>query len=504
MKAADAQLRRAVVVLLMAWVLLVSLFAPSDPPMPMVATAAYATTCPPPPTANVVIKITDSDGNMRSVFCTGEVVNLEALLQCTVVKPADSWFNWTSPTNASGTPLQTITFIPRVPTPAGQSNWGICTVTGIARFLANPPCSTLTNLPFKATGTNWFIIVVVDLAIFNGQGGAQVPDGNEETVGAFTVANLNDSNGNGTIDKDDANVTGEVDLMKIVLRKPTFDLGGMVTLSVTAGGAKIKVWESATKGTAVNLPAQFNVSDLPKTLWVEGIAKSGALRDIELVLDYKGCKDHVKTTLIWAEKNDFKNKLTDALWGNAGNPLKNTFSQIYGGKFGKQLANPPVNVQYAMGMEFTVFPNGIGAEPGVKFDVTRQIEFHDWIIDKTSVSDLGSETFPAGDKANDDKGQSDEDNSPQNNHVYSIDGPGIGIKAQYDEFISRNNFKEYVRVRLDGAQPAGDTLDGSRCSDKAPWHARFGLTKGADGKWQENPARPNDVDQTHIIIGNAP
>ena len=92
-------------------------------------------------------------------------------------------------------------------------------------------------------------------------------------------------------------------------------------------------------------------------------------------------------------------------------------------------------------------------------------------------------------------------------HIYVIDGPGIGIVAGHNGYVSRNNFKEYVRVRFDGITPSGNTVSGSRCSDKVPWHARFDLVKGAGGLWVGNPASParnNDVDEGHITIGTAP
>jgi hypothetical protein len=81
----------------------------------------------------------------------------------------------------------------------------------------------------------------VELTIHHGQSGAAVDNSKEETEGAFTVANKNDTNGDGNIDKDQNPVTAtargiaEVDLMKLIIHKPFPDLGGNVVLSCQGG-----------------------------------------------------------------------------------------------------------------------------------------------------------------------------------------------------------------------------------------------------------------------------
>jgi len=79
-------------------------------------------------------------------------------------------------------------------------------------------------------------------------------------------------------------VTGEDDLVAISLDTGPDDLDyGWVTLSATAGGSKIRVWEEATKGTQVNLPKTWNMpgDTVPATLYVEGYSTSGDVRDVE-------------------------------------------------------------------------------------------------------------------------------------------------------------------------------------------------------------------------------
>ena len=123
----------------------------------------------------------------------------------------------------------------------------------------------------------------------------------EITPGGFIALNSDDDDDDGVIDYDDGynkdGVPGndddsnpdEDDLVKLTLNKvwPT-DLTGNVTLKAIAGGAKIKIWGSQTKGgTPITLPETYDTpSDLPEELWVEGIEASSSVRDITLALEY--------------------------------------------------------------------------------------------------------------------------------------------------------------------------------------------------------------------------
>ena len=360
---------------------------------------------------------------------------------------------------------------------------------------------------------NVILVPRVNLSIANGQGGSLLAEDKEENPGAFAVANLNDTDGDTMKDKDDNDVTGEKDLMKLVLDKPDPDKGGSVTLTVTPN--TVKLWEQSTKGTEVTLRT-FATTDLPKTFWVEATAKSGALRDIEIKAEYKGGFDTIKATAVWATKTGFKNKLADARWGDADDPLKTTFTSAYGGKFGIQYGAPPVNVQYAMGMEFEVSPPGLLSEPQVKFDVTRQKEKTSWSIDGAAVTQEDLEYWPGRsaitsdgptgvdvDKSNDDAGSDDEDSTPDNDHIYSIDGPGHANDGGHDQYIRRLIFLEYVRVRFDGTAPFGNTNEGSRCSDKASWYAHMWSEK--DGaNYKERAGKGSGVEEGYKAILPAP
>jgi hypothetical protein len=66
-------------------------------------------------------------------------------------------------------------------------------------------------------------------------------------------------------------------------------LPGKVTLSATAGGSRIRVWQDAGRTTPVPLTtgAVWNAgAAIPGTLYVEGVAPSAALRDVALRLEY--------------------------------------------------------------------------------------------------------------------------------------------------------------------------------------------------------------------------
>jgi hypothetical protein len=168
-----------------------------------------------------------------------------------------------------------------------------------------------------------------------------------------------------------------------------------------------------------------------------------------------------------------------------------------------------VGISYNIGFQFTVFPSQIGNEANVKFDVTRQAEGKIWSLNTQppKVRLEGEKTFPNGDLANDnveDGPDRDNDNTPTNNHLYSIDGPGIPtIITTDEEFIFRANFHEYVRVKIDGQQPTGNVLSGSRCSLKTPWHVRISAIN-SNGTYEQNSAKPNDVTEGHIAIPNQP
>jgi hypothetical protein len=372
-------------------------------------------------------------------------------------------------------------------------------------------------------------LLPVEFNIFSGQNAAQmVPEDKKETVGAFTVANLNDTDGDTTIDNVDntvkaaAGATGnsdEVDLMKLEIKGPST---GRMKVTVVSG--TVKFWDKKTKETAVPLTSGaifINSSDLPKTLWVEATAVSGSVRDIYLKLGYEltvgGALvddiDRVKATAVWATNTELRNLSSQTLWSEVNDPLIiNNWNLNYGGgPFGIHYDNAPVGIGYTIGFQFTVLPTGIGNENMVKFDVTRQLEGKIWTLNRIlipiAVQLEFDESFPSGDLANDNVNigpDRDNDNTPTNDHLYSIDSPGRPTRvSDAAEYIFRVNFREYVRVQFNGQQPTGNVLAGSRCSAKKDWRCRISA-RNVNGFYQQNSSKPNDVTAGHVAIPNQP
>jgi hypothetical protein len=164
--------------------------------------------------------------------------------------------------------------------------------------------------------------------------------------------------------------------------------------------------------------------------------------------------------------------------------------------------------------EFTVAPHPNAAADaaiaalGVRFDITRQIQFRDYslgigagpnAVGKPPLT--GQKTFPFvqtpaqdNELPNDDTHDDDEQNTPVDGHIYVYDSPSEAIINRNLAFIiSRNTFLEWVRVRLDsgrfanqapfgaGAPAARQRVEGSRASDKIAWHTVYYLVRGASG-----------------------
>lgn len=126
------------------------------------------------------------------------------------------------------------------------------------------------------------------------------------------------------------------------------------------------------------------------------------------------------------------------------------------------------------------------------------------------AEDFGPEDFPTGEgkdeKPNDDRGNTDEDNTPKNDHIYSWDRPADGISAGARDFLaSRNSFREFVRVRFDDVaftHNDNEPLEGSRASNREPWHTVYYLVRGTDGKWHADGTVPSASAPRRTGTGN--
>jgi len=339
----------------------------------------------------------------------------------------------------------------------------------------------------------------VILNIWNGQDVEQ-PVADKYNTGAFTVANLNDTNGNAIPDKDETFVYGEKDLMMLHVGGYA-GLAGKVKLTVKSGS--IKLWEQMDKQTEVALTdgsVFFDIQSggVDKLLWIEATAVSGSVRDIEIWESYidplgnlTDGIEKVRATAVWAEIVSYKNQSDDVVWEGASDDIVTFFDEnIF--SFGNLFYCPTaIAVHYGIGFEFKVLPDDVKGEPGVRFDVTRQHEGVLWSIAGNAVTTRETASYPDIDEANDDGFQEDEDNDPAGNgRLYSVDSPGLTWDAarQYQEIVMKFNFNEFVRVWFKDATPEGNNSDGSRCSDKQPWHTEGWV------EWEDpnQPHGPND------------
>jgi len=376
-------------------------------------------------------------------------------------------------------------------------------------------------------------VLSINLQTFSGQDTSRaVPEDEEETVGAFTIANLNDTDGDGIVDNTDqivqkadnagAGVEDEVDLMKLIVTGPNT---GRTKVTVVSGA--IEFWENSTKETKITKEDNaifIDAADLPKILWVEATNHSNALRDIELRLGWESPEqrlldnlDTVKATAIWVKPTVNGILTSGQLPDDADDPkIINAFEQILNGRFGIELLLPPISIaNYSIGFEFEIFPNGAGSEPSVTIDLSRQRESILWLFDGqwfgNPQENFPNGDIPNGDIPNDDSLSeelfSDEDNTPKNHHIYSIDNPSIPFgnfaKNRVTRAVKRGNFKEFVRIRFD-RKPFSEengVKQGSRSSDFLKWQFRGDLS--FDNIWNLTEGQ-NILGAGHQPLGQQP
>ena len=353
----------------------------------------------------------------------------------------------------------------------------------------------------------------VNITIHNGISGEAVADDKETTVGAFTVANLNDTDGDGTVDSGDNDVrpsldpeTGlivnqsEVDLMRLIIDRPVnYVMGERVNLFSLSPNTVF--WKHFYKGELAGA-ITFAAGDQTKEIWVEQKNYSQAVRDISIMASYRGTTDLVKATAVWAKQTnqiyDRKNvdytttPITDEVFTTA------PWNEIQLGEnvrlevgIEKDTGLQPGrhgglwSLRNVMVMQFTLYPAGITSEPQVKWDITRRVEMKGFIkfdLLGELENEPFSDTFPKNaDEPNDDHGNTDE-SGPFNSHLYVMDAPGLETVRSAREGILKFNFEEFIRVRVDGVSPQG--INGinsfSRASNKTRWHAEVSGNKVDD------------------------
>ncbi|NOS99999.1 MAG: hypothetical protein HOP29_05180 [Phycisphaerales bacterium] len=154
----------------------------------------------------------------------------------------------------------------------------------------------------KCQSSGTVIVENINLA-FDG-----LPEETEEDPGGVLCVNNDDDDFDGKADKlHPEQVEGEDDLKTLYLSLNGLPGGGTATL--TGGGSRVRVYEGPEKVDLVTIPASFPSSELPKTLWVEGVQASSAARDVTFELRYTPpggqlCKDKVKISVGEVEFTD--------------------------------------------------------------------------------------------------------------------------------------------------------------------------------------------------------
>jgi hypothetical protein len=164
-------------------------------------------------------------------------------------------------------------------TPKGGGN--PLDTTKSATVAANGGTQYTSEYEVQPPSNNGTITVVPSLARLEIDGGNIVWD------------NWDDDNNDGIPDKEEfSSTTFDNDLVPLRIIVGPLENGKQVTLSVTQGADKIRVWTSANKQTLVLGGLQpsktwtIGVDTIPSTLYVEGINKSSAENDVELKLTY--------------------------------------------------------------------------------------------------------------------------------------------------------------------------------------------------------------------------
>lgn len=370
-----------------------------------------------------------------------------------------------------------------------------------------------------------FVLDPEILTIYNGQNGAAVSDLVEETVGAFTVANLNDTDGDGVADSGDSDVVAftdaqgktrgvdEVDLMQLVVSRPVgYVAGSEVSIVLVHGHARF--WDSKTKGNEYTLApsnyfdVSFNEGEQTRTIWVEAFDYSTYSRDIIIKASYQGAIDIVCATGVWSRIYDYELALRPA-----DDVLAETPFSLLGANDGPRLSVQddggtgvrPANDTFignTIIMAFLVYPFDIVNEARVKFDATRRVERAATVLyDAPPTTHPNIDMPDLLDQANDDASNTEEAGplgTPASGYyIFAYDSPRatLAMLTQGEKaMIVNQNLEDYVRVNVNGQLPAGNTLSGSRASDKFLWNTKFTITKtGPGGTWVRSTQENSNV-----------
>lgn len=346
----------------------------------------------------------------------------------------------------------------------------------------------------------------LNMRLFDGNFGALPSDDMEEERGAFTVFNGNDSDGSQSQDVGETRVRGERDLMRLILRRPEPNLGGLVTLEILSNPQKIRFFSAQSKVDELvpDPTLEFATSELPKVIWIEGIQKSDEVRDVGLRYSYlaggDACEDFANATIVWAEPVEARHDWTDAVWPELTEPPRGAFTRQCDG-FGLRPVMPaPKGIRNCIGFKFQVFPATIGFETDVKWDVTRQKESLQKVFYSDGDVNRVRSQFPEGEEANDDRHNNDESAMPVADLFFSFDGPGLAdadAPRSARRIVYRAHFRDFMRVRFDGVRPKGNRRAGTGASLKVLWDASH-TWRNRRGRWVRTTGNDDETKENKI------
>lgn len=430
-----------------------------------------------------------------------------------------------------------------------------------------------SQVPSSSKSASFECEVVLD--IYNGlkdwstgraySGGQLLTEDKKKTLGAVTVVNSNDTDGDDIGDSDDASVSvstgttvgrNEIDLIKIVIRKRTpgapLSGSGDITLQVPDN---VRIWKKPTKEEEVSVTAgeiHVKAVELPITFFAEATAPSPSLRSMKFVVEYNNNSDFALATAVWVKISPssqvwFSNSSTPVLGVDLPRADKERFKyavntswisvsgQRYGyGSFysgqpqqnstGTQPPHPLTSLLPGIQdkeiggrilFEYNIQPQG--SEELVNFDCARQKkarpyrfnDFEDNLVPVMRVIDFPFERGEDNEKANDDGNNiSDEDQYPTEGFIYSADRPGNNmIEPESKEIgfkVNKITFIEYIRLQVkSGTVVPGNNLVGSRCSGKVEWHCVYYLRRSTtDRKLLADNNMTSASEPNRTTVGN--
>jgi hypothetical protein len=399
------------------------------------------------------------------------------------------------------------------------------------------------------------VMAVPDMRI--GHGISHDPTKNKDHH-AFTVANLNDTDGDGLDDHLDQSVKNtikgvlyeELDLMPLWIGKPAdhdpADPAKRLTLTVKSGS--VKFWEQKTKETEIaDINAYINTfgNESEKNLWVEATDVSSKVKDIRLELKYKGVVMNVLATAVWAyptasehgTKTDVQ--ILDQYRDIRDNSIHSGVKSLIEENKGTGLLPPAVMIGNGILMQFTVYPIGVDFYEGadrdrdiLRFDISQRLDraLKSYDADGNLIMDpeyTCRVPFPDlhPDATNDDSEQGGAESKilDDKSHMYLYDAPRVknSLVGPGTSTIGRvtyaANFETFARVDIKETgpeRPRGGYINrmdctqdpmvvGSRVSDTYLWSVKHTLVPNEAGtKLKRTTGDVNETDENFVKDGH--